>query len=78
MELIKQWRKTHRRYSVYITALMPAIAMARDQLPQIREFLPPQVYSAVMVGLFVAFIFALNVKQQSLSEVASDEPNKAE
>jgi hypothetical protein len=67
MELIKQWRKCHRRYSVYITASMPAIAMARDQLPQIREFLPPEVYGAVMVGLFVLFIAALNIKQKSMA-----------
>jgi len=76
MQLISQWKKWHRRYSVHIVSLMPVIATARDQVPQIREFLPPAVYSAVMVGLFVVFLVALNVKQESLSQEASNGPDK--
>ena len=75
MQLIDQWRKWHCRYSVHIVSLMPVIASAREQFPQIREFLPPTVYSAIMVGLFAAFLIALNIKQESLSG-ASNGPDK--
>lgn len=68
MKLIPQWRRWWRRHSVQIVSMMPAITWAREHFPEVKDNLPPNVYSIVMVALFVAFLVVLNIKQDSLSE----------
>ena len=67
MTLIPQWRNWYKRHSVHVASLMPAITMARTEFPSVREFLPPAIYGAVMVGLLVVMIVALNIHQDSVS-----------
>lgn len=67
MKLIPQWRRWWRRHSVQIASLMPAITWAREHFPEVRDHLPPTVYSVLMIVLFVAFLVVLNIKQNSVS-----------
>lgn len=67
MKLIPQWKKWWKRHSVYVVGLMPAISWARENITLLREHLPPEIYSGIMVFLFVAFLVVLNIKQNSLS-----------
>lgn len=67
MCLIPQWRNWWRRHSFWIGSLMPTITWAREQLPQVQQYLPSSVYGGVMVGLFVAMVLAMQVKQDSVS-----------
>lgn len=67
MKLIPQWRRWWRRHSVYIVSLMPAITYARENIAELKDYLPSGIYSLVMIILFVAFLVALNIKQNSVS-----------
>lgn len=78
MKPIPQWRRWWRRHSVYVVGLMPAITYAREHIDELKEHLPPGVYSGLMVFLFFAFLIVLNIKQQSVSGGSSDEPRKTE
>lgn len=67
MKLIPQWKKWWKRHSVQIIAIMPAISIAREQLPGIREYLPPDVYGFAMVVLGIAAIIVMQIKQSAVS-----------
>lgn len=67
MTLIPQWRRWWRRHSVQIASLMPAITWAREHFPEVKDHLPANVYSIMMIVLFVAFLVVLNIKQNSVS-----------
>jgi hypothetical protein len=67
MKLIPNWKRWWRRHSVQIASLMPAITWAREHSPDIREHLPPDIYSILMVGLFVAVIVVMQIPQKCVS-----------
>lgn len=67
MKLIPQWRRWYRRHSVHIASLMPAITWAREHSSEVKDYLPPSIYSALMIALFVAFLVALNIQQNAVS-----------
>lgn len=69
MELIPQWRAWYKRWSTWLLALTGSLSAA-DMLgfmPSIQEFVDPQTYKLVMLGLSVMTFVALQVKQVSVS-----------
>lgn len=78
MTLIPNWKKWWKRHSVYVVGLMPAISYAREHIAELKDYLPTEIYSGVMVLLFVAFLIVLNIKQKSVSGGSKDEPGKIE
>lgn len=67
MKLIPQWKKWWKRHSVQLIAIMPAISIAREQLPGIREYLPPDLYGYTMAALGITAIVVMQIKQASVS-----------
>lgn len=69
MELIPQWRAWHKRWSTWLLALLSSLSAADilGFIPSIQEFVDPQIYKMVMLGLSVATFVALQVKQPSVS-----------
>ncbi len=67
MKLIPQWKKWWKRHSVQLLALVPIITALREQLPAVREFIAPDVYGYLMVGLSVSAIVVMQIKQLSVS-----------
>lgn len=73
MELIPQWRAWYKRWSTWLLALMSSLSAADilGFMPSIQEFIDPQTYKLVMLGLSVATFVALQVKQPSVSGPAT-------
>lgn len=69
MELIPQWRLWYKRWSTWLLALISGLSTADilGFMPQIQEFIDPQVYKLVMLGLTVSTFAALHIKQASLA-----------
>lgn len=67
MKLIPQWKKWWKRHSVQLIALMPIVTILREQLPGIREYLPPDVYGYTMAALGITAIVVMQIKQASVS-----------
>ena len=67
MKLIPQWKKWWKRHSVQLIALMPIVTILREQLPGIREYLPPDVYGYTMAALGITAIIVMQIKQSAVS-----------
>lgn len=67
MTLIPQWKKWWKRQSVWLIGMIPAITLAREQLPMVKGMIPDTLYGQVMVGLSVASVIAMQIKQASVS-----------
>ena len=66
MKLIPQWKKWWKRHSVQLIALMPIVTILREQLPGIREYLPPDVYGYTMAALGITAIIVMQIKQSAV------------
>lgn len=73
MELIPQWRLWYKRWSTWLLALTGSLSAADvlGFMPQIQEFIDPQIYKWVMLALTASTFVALHVKQASLSGPSS-------
>lgn len=69
MELIPQWRAWYKRWSTWLLAITGSFsaADALGMMPQIQEFVDPQIYKWVMLGLAVSTFVAMHIKQPSIS-----------
>jgi hypothetical protein len=67
MKLIPQWKKWWKRHSVQLLALIPIITALREQMPAVREFLPPDIYGYAVMGLSLSAIVVMQIKQNSVS-----------
>lgn len=68
MQLIPQWRKWYKRWSTWLLACIPFITIAREAMPEIKELIEPEYYKAIMAILSFVILFALQIKQKSVSE----------
>lgn len=67
MKLIPQWNKWWRRHSVQLLSLIPAIEALRQWLPTVREFISPEIYSYLAVGISLTAIIVMQIKQDAVS-----------
>lgn len=68
-KLIPQWRKCWRRYSTWLLTAMGAISLNDivGFMPSIQQYMDPEIYRFSMIGLSVATLIAINIKQNSVS-----------
>lgn len=71
MKLIPQWRKWWKRHSVQLLALIPLIQALREWLPTVREFISPDVYGYMAVGLSITAVIVMQIQQKAVSGVQS-------
>lgn len=71
MKLIPQWKKWWKRHSVQLLALIPLIQALREWLPTVREFISPDVYGYMAVGLSVTAVIVMQIQQKAVSGVQS-------
>lgn len=69
LELIPNWKAWYKRWSTWLLALVATINVndILGFMPSIQEFVEPQTYKLIMLGLSVATFLALQVKQVSVS-----------
>jgi hypothetical protein len=69
MELIPQWRVWYKRWSTWLLTTLGGFSLADTLgfMPQIQQFVDPQVYKWVMFGLTIGTFLAIHVKQASVS-----------
>lgn len=71
MKLIPQWKKWWKRHSVQLLALIPLIQALREWMPTVREFISPDVYGYMAVGLSVTAVIVMQIQQKAVSGVQS-------
>lgn len=69
MRLIPQWKKWWKRHSVQLLALIPIIEALRQWLPTVREFISPELYGNLAIGLSITAIVVMQIQQKSVSGV---------
>lgn len=69
MQLIPQWRQCWRRYSTWLIATMGGLTASdlAGFMPTIQEYIDPQTYKMIMLGLSVATFVTLQIRQASVS-----------
>lgn len=69
IELIPQWRAWYKRWSTWLLALLSGLSAADIMgfMPQIQEFVDPQTYKFVMLGLTLSTFLVMHIKQTSVS-----------
>lgn len=67
MELIPNWKSWHKRWSTWLLASAGVISGLMTFMPSVQEYIAPETYKMIMLGLSVATFFALQVKQNSVS-----------
>lgn len=69
MQLIPQWRAWYKRWSTWLLAALGGLSVSDilGFMPQIQEYIDPQTYKLVMLGLSVSTFIALQVHQNSVS-----------
>lgn len=71
MELIPQWRAWYKRWSTWLLASAGALSGLMTFMPSVQEFIDPETYKIIMLGLSAATFIALQIKQQSVSGPSS-------
>lgn len=67
MELVPHWRAWYKRWSTWLLASAGAISGLMTFMPSVQEYIDPETYKMIMLGLSVATFLALQVKQKSVS-----------
>lgn len=67
MQLIPQWKLFYKRWSTWLLGAIPVLTAAVSFMPSIQEFIHPELYKTIMVGLSVSVFIALQIKQKSVS-----------
>lgn len=67
VELIPNWRAWYKRWSTWLLASAGVISGLMTFMPSVQEYIDPETYKMIMLGLSVATFFALQVKQKSVS-----------
>lgn len=67
MELIPNWRAWYKRWSTWLLASAGVLSGLMTFMPSVQEYIEPETYKMIMLGLSVATFFALHVKQDSVS-----------
>lgn len=67
MELVPHWRVWYKRWSTWLLASAGAISGLMTFMPSVQEYIDPEAYKMIMLGLSVATFLALQVKQKSVS-----------
>lgn len=67
MQLIPNWRAWHKRWSTWLLASAGVLSALMTFMPTVQEYVDPQTYKLIMLGLSVATFLALQVKQTSVS-----------
>lgn len=69
MQLIPQWRVWYKRWSTWLLTVLGSFSLADTLgfMPQIQQFVDPQIYKWVMFGLTLGTFIALHIKQPSIS-----------
>ena len=69
IRLIPQVRKVHKRWTTWLLALATVLSSLQAFMPGIQQYISPQTYSGIMIGLAVVTWIAAQVKQDSVSGV---------
>jgi len=67
MELVPHWRAWYKRWSTWLLASAGLLSGLVSFMPTVQEYVDPQTYKMIMLGLSVATFLALQVKQKSVS-----------
>lgn len=69
MQLIPQWRAWYKRWSTWLLAVLSGLSVSDilGFMPSIQEYIDPQTYKLVMLGLSLMTFVALQVHQPSVS-----------
>lgn len=67
MKLISNWRRCWRRHSTWLLALSGALGAAVQFMPQVREYVDPEIYNRIMLILLPVTFVVLQIRQQSVS-----------
>lgn len=74
MELIPQWRKWYKRWSTWLLTILSGFSLSDTLgfMPQIQEYIDPQIYKLVMFALTIGTFVAIHIKQPSISTPPSE------
>lgn len=69
MTLIPQWKLFYKRWSTWLLLLLGSINLndLLGVLPSIQQYMDPDVYRYMMIGLPFLIIIVTNIRQNSLS-----------
>lgn len=67
MKLIPTWRRCWRRHSTWLIAMSGALGAAVQFMPQVREYVDPEIYNRIMIVLLPVTFIILQIKQDSVS-----------
>ena len=55
--LVDDWRRAHKWLTVWVAALIAVLAEAQDQIPFVREYLPPGWVKFAALAVIVARLY---------------------
>lgn len=69
MTLVPYWRSWYKRWSTWLLTILGGFSLSDTLgfMPQIQQFIDPQVYKWVMFGLTIGTFVVLHIKQPSIS-----------
>lgn len=76
--MIPQWKKWWRRWSTWLALTLPAMTVAREALPNLQDLIPLPQYKLIAGLLGFVVVIAMNIKQNSVSGGAGNEPDKTQ
>jgi len=68
MALVPQWRRWYRRWSTWLLALSWCLSAVMGFMPSVQEYILPDTYKMIMLGLSIATFIALQIKQPSVTK----------
>lgn len=67
MSLIPHWRSWYKRWSTWLLAFGGGLSALHGFMPSVQEYIQPETYKMIMLGLSVATFVALQIKQKSVT-----------
>lgn len=68
MSLVPHWRKWYKRWSTWLLAFGGGLSALHGFMPSVQEYIQPETYKMIMLGLSVATFIALQIKQPSVTK----------
>lgn len=68
MALVPHWRRWYKRWSTWLLAFSGCLSALMGFMPSVQEYIQPDTYKMIMLGLSVATFIALQIKQPSVTK----------
>lgn len=68
MVLVPQWRRWYKRWSTWLLAFSGCLSAFMGFMPSVQEYIQPDTYKMIMLGLSITTFIALQIKQPSVTK----------